>query len=326
MAAKLWIAVACLLFAMSTVICAQEKKPLTNQDVVAMVLGGLDESTILIAIQASPSDFDVSVPALIDLKTKKVSETLIRAMVTADAQKRGVVSSVAKNPLGDSSGKSASNSPSSHANTPAHSAASSATGNTVSNRVSSTESVAPSAPVRRAPAQFTAFPLDFCAEQFVTLGHNAAAISEGKVYVGNGRLRFESTSQQPREATIIDPLEPIAYVVATGKPVETKTVFQGVRGAPFESGLSKFLLPADPQDPCANWVDVECTAMGAETIQGRSAAKWDLKHSFEDQAWHSYIWVDVRLHIVSKRQFKENTVELRDIVEAPQASGLFALP
>jgi len=29
---------------------------------------------------------------------------------------------------------------------------------------------------------------------------------------------------------------------------------------------------------------------------------------------------------VSKRQFRENTFELRDIVEAPQASGLFDVP
>lgn len=98
MAAKLWLAGACLFVALSSMVFAQDKKPLTNQDVLAMVHGGLDESTILMAIQANPSEFDVSVPALIDLKTQKVSETLIRAIVAAEAQKRGESSGVANHP------------------------------------------------------------------------------------------------------------------------------------------------------------------------------------------------------------------------------------
>jgi hypothetical protein len=35
-------------------------KPLTNEDVVAMVKGGLGESTIVSAIQSQESSFDVS--------------------------------------------------------------------------------------------------------------------------------------------------------------------------------------------------------------------------------------------------------------------------
>ena len=314
MAAKLWLAGACLFFALSSLVFAQGKKPLTNQDVLAMVHGGLDESMILMAIQANPSQFDVSVPALIDLKTQKVSETLIRAIVAAEAQKRGELSGIANNPRENSTSASSGN----HANAPAKSSTNNAT--------SSATSVSPAATVPYEPVRFTPFPVDFYAEQFATLGANAAAVLEGRVYVGKGRLRFESAGKQPRETTIVDPLKPAAYVIEVGKPIETKTVFQGVRDAPDESGLSKFLLPANPQDPCANWDGVECTAMGAETVLGRSATKWDLRHSFEGVTWHSYIWVDVRLHIVSKRQFRENTFELRDIVEAPQASGLFDVP
>lgn len=323
MAVRLWIASACLLFAMSGMVHAQEKKPLTNQDVVAMVKGGLDDSTILMAIQASPSEFDVSVPALIDLKTQKVNETLIRAMVAAEGQKRGVVSSVANSPKTNSTNNSASNSSSARVNAPASNDASSFANNTASN----INSVAPTAPVHYGPAHFTAYPVDFYAEEFVTLGATATAVSDGKMYVGKGRLRFESTGKQPRETTIVDPLKPVAYMLVPGKAMEVKTIFQGVRGAPaMTAGMSMFLLPADPQDPCENWDAVECTAMGTETIGGRSAQKWDLKHTFEAVTWHSYIWVDVRLHIVTKRQFKENTFELRDIVEAPQASGLFEVP
>ena len=319
MAVKLWVACACLFFAMSGIVCAQENKPLKNADVIAMVKGGLDDSTILMAIQASPSEFDVSVPALIDLKSQKVSEKLIRAMVAAEAQKRGVVSS----PDVNAGSNSRSNVSGARANAPSYGAGDSgANTNSAASRADSA-----TAPVRYGPAHFTAFPVDFYAEEFLTLGANATAVSDGKMYVGKGRLRFESVGKQPRETTIVDPLKPAAYVIAAGKETETKTVFQGVRGAPaMTPGISMFLLPTNPQDPCENWDGVECMAMGTETLGGRTVTKWDLKHSFENETWHTYIWVDVRLHVVSKRQFNENIFALRDIVEAPQASGLFEVP
>ncbi len=323
MAVKLLVACVCLIFVASGMVRAQEKKPLKNEDVVAMVKGGLDDSTILMAIQASPSEFDVSVPALIDLKTQKVSETLIRAMVAAEAQKRGVLSSVANGSNASAPGNFGSSTSATQANAPVSSTAETNVGGTASR----TDSAKVVSSLRLGPVHFTAFPVDFYAEEFVTLGANGTAVSDGKMYVGKGRLRFESLGMQPRETTIVDPLKPVAYVIALGKDTETKTVFQGARGAPaMTPGVSMFLLPVNPQDPCENWDGVECMAMGAETVGGRAVTKWDLKHSFENETWHSYIWVDVRLHVVSKRQFKENTFELRDIVEAPQASGLFEVP
>jgi hypothetical protein len=118
--------------------------------------------------------------------------------------------------------------------------------------------------------------------------------------------------------------QPVAYVVLPGKAAEVKTVFQGVRGAPaMTPGISMYLLPADPQNPCENWETVECAGMGMETIAGRATTKWDLTHRFEDATWHSHVWVDVRLHVVTKRQFKGNIFQLRNIVEGPQAMSLF---
>jgi len=126
---------------------------------------------------------------------------------------------------------------------------------------------------------------------------------------------------------IIDPPRTVAYVISRGKALEVKTVFQGVRGTPkMADGISMFPLPTDPQDPRENWVSVECKAVGTEMIEERSTTRWDLTDRFQEQTWHTYTWVDVRLHVVSKRQFMENTFELRNIVEAPQASGVFDVP
>lgn len=51
---------------------AADKKPLTNSDVVKMVKAELPESTIIMAIQANPREFDFSVDALIELKSNGV--------------------------------------------------------------------------------------------------------------------------------------------------------------------------------------------------------------------------------------------------------------
>jgi hypothetical protein len=54
---------------------------LTNDSVKKMVSAGLSDDTIIMAIQNEPTDFDVSVDALIKLKKADVSEDVIKAMM-----------------------------------------------------------------------------------------------------------------------------------------------------------------------------------------------------------------------------------------------------
>lgn len=73
---------------------AQSAKPLTNQDVVQMVNAGLDNQTIIKAIQANQTNFDVSPQALIMLKSGGVNQTVIQAMLSrTTAEESGVVPS-----------------------------------------------------------------------------------------------------------------------------------------------------------------------------------------------------------------------------------------
>ena len=60
---------------------AADKKPLTNADVVKMVRAELPESTIVIAIQNSPTAFDSAPESLIDLKTSGVGTKVIEEML-----------------------------------------------------------------------------------------------------------------------------------------------------------------------------------------------------------------------------------------------------
>src|ERR1700740_1985944 len=61
----------------------QEKKKLTNTDIVGLVKAGLTESTILLVIEQSPSDFDTSPAALIELKNQGLPPAVMEAMMRA---------------------------------------------------------------------------------------------------------------------------------------------------------------------------------------------------------------------------------------------------
>ena len=70
-------------------VAAQQKNPaLTNDDILTMVKGGLQETTVLNAIAANETDFDVSAKALLDLKQAGISDKIIDAMLAAETKKR----------------------------------------------------------------------------------------------------------------------------------------------------------------------------------------------------------------------------------------------
>jgi hypothetical protein len=66
---------------------SQKKPPLTNQDIVRMVKDKFADSTIVKAIEANHTAFDLSATALIALKDSGVSRTVIEAMLSAGSPK-----------------------------------------------------------------------------------------------------------------------------------------------------------------------------------------------------------------------------------------------
>ena len=67
---------------------AQERQnPLTNQDVIDMVQSGLQESTVVGAIRANSTSFDVSAAALIKLKKAGASQRIMDTMLAAESNK-----------------------------------------------------------------------------------------------------------------------------------------------------------------------------------------------------------------------------------------------
>ena len=69
----------------------QIKRILVNRDIVQMVRAKVSESTILEAINASPTNFDISGIGIAALKSAGVAETIIKAMITASSAPKAAV-------------------------------------------------------------------------------------------------------------------------------------------------------------------------------------------------------------------------------------------
>lgn len=77
--------VSLLVFVFAFVVAAAaafaQTKPLTNDDLVKMFKSGLPESTIVLAIEKGPCEFDTSAPALIALKEQGATPRILDAVV-----------------------------------------------------------------------------------------------------------------------------------------------------------------------------------------------------------------------------------------------------
>jgi len=77
-----------------TALTAQQKNPLTNADVIKMVKARLAETTIVAAIAANDTQFDLSSTGLQTLNQAGVSSKVIRAMLAAEAKKKSAAEAV----------------------------------------------------------------------------------------------------------------------------------------------------------------------------------------------------------------------------------------
>lgn len=80
-------ALACLIFS-GMALGQTPSKPLTNDDVIAMVKGHLGDNTVISAVQSQDSNFDVSATALLKLNQAGVKPTVLDAMIAAAGKQR----------------------------------------------------------------------------------------------------------------------------------------------------------------------------------------------------------------------------------------------
>jgi hypothetical protein len=83
---------------------AQTRKALTNADVITMTKDGLASGLIVKAIQSSSTDFDISAQALVDLKDAGVDQSVMEAMLAAQAGKPSAANEAAHGTMYGSGG------------------------------------------------------------------------------------------------------------------------------------------------------------------------------------------------------------------------------
>ena len=97
------------------------------------------------------------------------------------------------------------------------------------------------------------------------------------------------------------------------------------------------MRPSDIRDPCRGWnaaatadkaepPHFACQSMGADTVNGRPADKWQLTYKRSGKT--GYAWIDPELHYLVKMQdpAAQTTMQVRNVKEGPQALSLFAVP
>jgi hypothetical protein len=177
------------------------------------------------------------------------------------------------------------------------------------------------------PADRPSFPVAFAGEQVSFDGPEGAPQSEGKIYVGYGLLRFERIDGGRTEITLVNPKSRTGYIVGPGDDVQVVHNFAGVVGYVGEAGLSKYFLPVDPAEPCRDYKGlIACRAITQEYVNSRQTMKWEFTHALGGETWNSYEWIDPKLRVAVRRQYKDHVTELRNIQEGPQPTSLFEVP
>ncbi len=81
----------------------KEKKVLKNADILSMVQNHFDDETLIAAIEASDTDFDISGDSLIEMKKQGVSSAVLRAMLQATQRNRRAATAAAAAPANPAS-------------------------------------------------------------------------------------------------------------------------------------------------------------------------------------------------------------------------------
>jgi len=97
------------------------------------------------------------------------------------------------------------------------------------------------------------------------------------------------------------------------------------------------MRPADLRDPCKSWnaaaradksepPHFSCQSLGADTVNGRPADKWQLTYKRSGKT--GYAWIDPHLHYLVKMQdpAAQTTMQVREVKEGPQEPSLFVVP
>jgi len=211
----------------------------------------------------------------------------------------------------------------------------------------------PSCPATRHPARLEALiavlvcavlvfavfaPRRIEAQQFsgVMVDSHGAESARTPFYVGTDRVRWVTArGDSVTGAVILD----FRRRTLTELDDQTEQYFTPTPDDPASELADLFYImrPADIHDPCRGWnaavmtdksepPHFACQSLGADTVNGRAADKWQLTYKRTGKV--GYAWIDPHLHYLVKMQdpAAQTTMQVRDVKEGPQPLTLFTIP
>jgi hypothetical protein len=164
------------------------------------------------------------------------------------------------------------------------------------------------------------------------------------IWMGGGRLRLESEDTAGIGAIVLDPAHGRTLIVNDqAKSYIDAGFFTSLVTVGF-APLMRVLRPAGTGDPCSQWNSAinpfgafaqrdgsdrppqyTCRSLGTEAVNGRAAQKWAVTSNDPDEGPMT-IWIDERLHIMSRSQDRDGMMEMRNVQEGAQPDSLFTPP
>jgi hypothetical protein len=167
---------------------------------------------------------------------------------------------------------------------------------------------------------------DFSAE--VIDLQKAGTPATAKIYFTKDKMRVEPTTTNPRGgggAVIVNFATQTSIVLMSQQHMYMEMPAQSQTQ---RLGYSYFRV-GDVEDACGDWQQLaqnhgnSCHKVGSETVNGRSAVKYETTNSSGDV---SYFWLDPKLRFPVKWEGKTSKGELRNIQDGAQPASLFEVP
>ncbi len=178
--------------------------------------------------------------------------------------------------------------------------------------------------------------------EMIDLSHPEKPASH--IYLGDGKIRLESEDTASIGAIVLDPAHGTTLLVnAPAKSYIDAGMFTSLVTIGF-APLMRVLRPAGSGDPCTQWNSAinpfgaymkqdkgtpppqfSCRSLGAESVNGRGAQKWAVT-SNDPKFGAMTIWVDDKLHVLSRSEDADGKWEMRNIREGAQPDSLFTPP
>ncbi len=167
-----------------------------------------------------------------------------------------------------------------------------------------------------------------CAQEFSAVGlarDTTGHLVKSKVYMSGNKVRFdpeETGSANEQVYGILDLTQRTTTMVNIGQKTYT-------RQSPAQARQNLQFYASGPS-PCPP-AGATCKNNGPETLNGRTADKWEINQSFNGQSLLTRVWIDTKLHVWTKTEVTAGPTlilsnELQNIQEGAQPASLFVIP